>query len=310
MMRLKPFLLFLISITLMTGCSLRNKPIDTTKTSISIEVPPTKTIKPVAFITPTILPSKQILSVTPTLLKPTISLDQQKSIVEAMFNNPICSLPCWWGITPGITEWSEAEKILNMMGISPEKYNSYTVNENSEEVTYDNYEIRYETTKETIERFSLHVRKTTVNVLSISFIESFENYSIHNILKGYGKPSEILIYTNEYSLGDGALPFSTVLIYENERFIVDYREQGEVEGNYVKACIAHTIPAIQIFSSFFPNELLLSHPYERFEEHKIAKTIEEATGMTVEAFYNQYLNASDEICIQTLAELWSQDIDQ
>ena len=310
MQRLRQFFLFLVSITLVTGCALRNEPTEATKTPLSIEAPPTETIKPVASILPTILPSKQIPSATPTLLEPTISLDQQKLLVEEMFNNPTCSLPCWWGMTPGITEWGEAEKILKNMGITPEKYNSYTRNEDSEKVTYVIYEIRYETAKEPYESFSVYVRNSVIDILSITFIENFERFSITNILKTYGKPSEILIYTYEYSYGDGVLPFSTVLIYEGERFVVDYEKQGKVEGDYVKACITDTMPAIQIFSSFYPNELLLAHPYERFEEQKFAKTIKEATGMTVEEFYDQTMKASGDICIQTLAELWSQDIEQ
>jgi hypothetical protein len=77
----------------------------------------------------------------------------------------------------------------------------------------------------------------------------------------------------------------------------------------VKACITDIMPAIELFSSHYPNELLRIHPYERFEEKKIAKNIYEATGMTVEELYDQVLNSTNDVCLQTLSELWSQEIE-
>jgi len=39
-------------------------------------------------------------------------------IVEMMTNNDGCQLPCWWGITPGETRWTDLQNSFNAQGLS------------------------------------------------------------------------------------------------------------------------------------------------------------------------------------------------
>lgn len=53
---------------------------------------------------------------TPTQ-QPTLTLqEREKIIIDLMSTNAGCSLPCWWGITPSVTEWKVAEKFLSEIG--------------------------------------------------------------------------------------------------------------------------------------------------------------------------------------------------
>src|SRR5688572_13990138 len=48
-----------------------------------------------------------------TITEPTMTTDEAKRLVRDLLeNNAGCKLPCWWGITPGKTTWSEARQIL------------------------------------------------------------------------------------------------------------------------------------------------------------------------------------------------------
>ena len=49
---------------------------------------------------------------TETPMPPLASLVAQQQAVELLKSNGNCSLPCWWGITPGKTTWSAAESFL------------------------------------------------------------------------------------------------------------------------------------------------------------------------------------------------------
>ncbi len=74
---------------------------------------------------------------TPTWTQlPTLSsAESEAKIMDLLLNNAGCILPCWWGITPGITTWNEAKHFLeafteiegpSLQGIGDTLYKGYS----------------------------------------------------------------------------------------------------------------------------------------------------------------------------------------
>ncbi|MEW6094279.1 MAG: hypothetical protein AB1531_09970 [Chloroflexota bacterium] len=87
------------------------------------DIPPTATIT--STYTPSMMPSlTPSVTSTPTLAitwtpLPTLSdFKAEAQLLEWLQGTQDCRLPCWAGITPGVTTWEEAKQILGRVVIS------------------------------------------------------------------------------------------------------------------------------------------------------------------------------------------------
>ena len=64
----------------------------------------------------TIPPKRPNQTPTPTFI-PTLSVKDKQQLLSNIFEtNGNCDLPCYWGITPGVTTWEEAAQFLSRIG--------------------------------------------------------------------------------------------------------------------------------------------------------------------------------------------------
>jgi hypothetical protein len=72
---------------------------------------PTETLTLIPTETKTSVPTSTFIIPTPTLyLTPLPTLSFYKTAYLLYEANNICSLPCWWGISPGISTWTESKQ--------------------------------------------------------------------------------------------------------------------------------------------------------------------------------------------------------
>lgn len=113
------FILFLLP-GLVTGCNNKLSPDQNNNAPTSTLVPsPTHSLLPTMTKT-----SKTIATFVPSL--PPISKD------ELIATNGNCKLPCFWGIQPGETKWSDLLRLFEQIdargatGLSPRKIETFT----------------------------------------------------------------------------------------------------------------------------------------------------------------------------------------
>lgn len=157
-----------------------------TATVLPPSVTPTSTITPTPtkIATPTRTPTW-----TPI---PTLHSEEAfQKILDLYANNGGCQLPCWWGITPGVTTWREAREILGPLG---SVQGPFTKTGNIEK--YDTSFVVPETIDTTGLGFfetDFWVEDGIVKAISTnsSWIGKKFDYSLPGILKTLGMPDEV-----------------------------------------------------------------------------------------------------------------------
>lgn len=266
--------------------------------AISDDLLPTQTHTPIPSDSPTPSPTISKHGFTPV---PTEMV--QSTILDLYETNAGCRYPCWWGIIPGLTSWTEAELRLHPLAftIKASDFNAqiyYTV---------------YFSVPENLAHRGLSQQEYRVRDDQIELVESHplknSNVSPTNILSTYGEPAEVLIRTFDEPRED-SLPFYLVLFFPQHHFNALYESSGKVQGSDIVGCFNNEQPHLALWSP--EQEVSLSDLYAmnlaRFtpEDAKFFKTIEEASQLDKATFYQMFSDkAGSTICIRTSAGLWS-----
>lgn len=258
---------------------------------------PTQTYTPIPADSPTPSPtiSKNWFTPVPTEMV-------ESTILDLYETNAGCRYPCWWGITPGLTSWTEAELRLHPLAftIKASDFNAQT------------YYTVYLNVPENLAPRGLSQQEYRVRDDQIELIESHplkdSNVSPANILSTYGEPAEVLIRTFDEPR-EGSLPFYLVLFFPQHNFNALYESSATVQGSDIVGCFFDEQPHLALWS--LKQEVSLSDLYKmnlaRFtpEDAKFFKTIGEATQLDKTTFYQMFKDkAGSTICIRTSAGLW------
>lgn len=238
---------------------------------ITIDQDPT-TPAPTATITP-----YAGLTWTP---RPTMSKEEAiKLMWELRETNGSCQWPCWWGITPGVTTWREAESFLATFAtkIYPSEYNS------------DNYHVfvGYSPIPKTYVFFSV------VDGI-VDLIEPGIYVSLDKLLKEYGKPDFIRIYgISHATLGN---PRFQLAIYYSRGIFAAF-EGATYKSKDLKICprnIHHPDDRLVLWSptryrSMFEIGTQVSN-FWRFKDEYESKypQLEEVADINLDEFYQIY----------------------
>ncbi|HNE03890.1 MAG TPA: hypothetical protein PLT08_05200 [Anaerolineales bacterium] len=270
---------------------------------------------------PTALPTD-----TPTFIS-TLPIEQaQANLLELLSNNASCRLPCFLGITPGKTTYTEARNILYpFSSISISMNLSGDNNADSAWLTYDEGDIR------TFAELSyFYNNKGTVNSLMFKageYKETAESrspvynskifgnrlhlYMLSGILSEFGKPTSVVIHTSgEQITGSGG--FDILLLYPNEGIFAHYTTQMETTGTNARGCPAnaqvelHLSPSgnIEAFTKSL-SETTLGGMFEGLEifDNPSWKSIEKVTTMSLDQFHETFYLPTDK-CIETPLKEW------
>ncbi len=130
-------------------------------------------------------------------------------------------------------------------------------------------------------------------------------YALPTILNMYGQPTEVWLRTGSAPLED-YLPFTLKLFYEQHGFMMSYASQGVIEEGKVKSCFPTT--TFVVIASWSPLEDITyeeAHsPTSMFKTTEYEHSLEEATGMTIDTFYETFNNPAEPVCLETPTELW------
>ena len=140
-----------------------------------------------------------------------------------------------------------------------------------------------------------------------------EPFHLATIFSKYGPPTQILVHPQ---LDDPQFPknysyaFSTLVIYEDQGFVIQYLSPRSSSGMNFVGCLSNAQIGLVVWNVEQPITLSgaagLITTIGGVSGQNLYKfmTIEEATGMTKEAFMEIVNSRSNEVCIQTPMSSW------
>lgn len=296
-------------------------------TDSTIGVSPTQTLHPIAMTpsttlnkastptstatiqppTPTFTPTPQPTATeTPVSIPTPPSVEVRQQVLWLLENNNGCQLPCWWGITPGQTQWAVAEEFLSRFdqniyensAIPEQIYYGVSIPLPPEVFTVDQTELGILVQDGIVEiiETDVSIGDTPPGYLS--------PYMLSTFLTTYGEPSEVWLFTYPSPFEEGDLPFIVVLFYPNQGIAALYSDNGVLQGGMVYGCPQEN--PVSVLSLWSP---LLGLTFEQVINGSSAFSrdfllLEETTEIDVATFYETFKNPDNSNCLQTRADLW------
>lgn len=232
---------------------------------------------------------------TPTVI-PTLPPKQVARVIQELFeDNSNCLLPCFWGITPGETAWQTAEQFLAPLALRMFLHDTYAeVNLPAPEST------------QLIELRQFYVFQDDVITQIESPIIQALNFQPAAIMQTYGPPHQVWLNTANASR-EGHWGFIMNLFYPHQGFMLKYSVEGVQQNDKVRGCGFEQDDLVLLGTWFSDEDLSYETAVERgvgFGEATFALPLEEATGMSVETFYETFKDVNNPICLETPLSLW------
>lgn len=314
----------LIIITvLVAGCAqIATLPIETsTQVQVINTATPTVSIVTSPNLTHTPLPTG-----TPTPV-PTLPVEQANTkFLELLSDNGGCRLPCLWGITLGKSTYQEAQAILYplsgisglLAGFLPEGgaiFPNYA-EENLKLSANVGFNVKNLTGNQMVSRINFEARGMQTDGLlvydSVLFTEWLRAYTLPTVLSEQGIPAAVMVSTDS-GIGRGKhVPgFYVVLLYPDQGILVIYTTSRQLVDGNVRGCLASA--HVQMYLSpagqpdAFTEMLAQTHQWGFLwpdpKDGLWWKSLETATGMTLQEFYDEFHQPKDK-CLETPLNLW------
>lgn len=235
---------------------------------------------------------------------------EREQVLWLFETNNGCLLPCFWGITPGETEWAIAEELFqafdnNIYQSPPDsitKAISYEVDVDLPRGIFVRDETR-------ISGFFIQddvVKRIDVNMpFFIGDISEpyLADYKLPNFLTRYGQPSQIWLATSP-APREGELPFRLLLYYSELGIVAMYTDNAIVKGDMVVGCPQNNLPSTITVWSLEANLSLEDIKAGNGRYTDSFRSLEEATNMDVLFFYEVFKEPANLNCLATPVEVW------
>jgi hypothetical protein len=244
-------------------------------------------------------------------------------LVDMLANNGGCELPCWWGITPGVTPWEDAQEQFLSYGKSVASW-SWDADEwgIGHKVgllgRHESYPFDYVVGHIFYEQEGIvsligaqgHVQGWPASEWSLSprFAQDWGRYTLDQVLARFGKPSQVLLHY----WGDFEVPFSVGVLYEERGVLIEYmglaqgktEEDGYVFDSVLICPTTDRVTDINVWLRSPEAELPFSDVfvglgggYLGLLPYRNTPTLEEATGMSLDTFYATYVDSDADVCL-------------
>jgi len=305
MVKLKSISFVLLILLILIGCVSENTPKEnlavSTATISSSTLLPTETIPSSTLLsteTLTLIPTETKVP-TPTLyLTPLPTLSFYKTAYQMYEANNICSLPCWWGITPGVSTWTEAQQYIDHFNPS----HSFGV----EKVT----NFRIPITKSTqSEMYRWYVWLPDADTSATVYFEVENNvviairvtqdlftlfFPLHKFLERSDKPDKVLVYISDRDKNNGTYDATLYLVYEQKHVLVSYVFWGSETTEAINLCLQH----------LSPQEMhLWSSGVEISTDLSPLKPLDEFSDLNPNSFYERFKSKNHQ-CFEMSKNAW------
>jgi hypothetical protein len=247
-----------------------------------------------------------------TLPKPSMILptaQEEEYLVNNLASNADCEVPCWWGIKPGETTSQSVQQMFLNLGKSVSR------NEDIRGLQYETslfghhspYPFDYTVEHRWFDKNGIvNLFGVTGSALNWSppqhFAQDWSRYALHEALGRYGIPSKVLVH-----YWDFGWRYDITLVYEDKGFLIRY--SGPIGGGEfdftsdkpLNICPTQNKPfEITIWMTQPASKALANFEYGRWDlspSHSPMPALEEVSGMTVQDFYQTFLNPNATTCL-------------
>lgn len=254
---------------------------------------------------PTQTPYPTTLSVSPTatlipIFTPLPKLSKADSLArtyELLNSDSGCALPCWWNIIPGETDMRLA--INELLSFSSYQKINFPFHSTAEFL----YESPESLASDEFITVMLTSQGRKVDQINVTYL-NFWKYQIPSLLQTYGMPTSVWLrtYKSDYRMRQNTVPFLVALFYQEKGILAVFGEaDGQVLGSTIRGCIVGTA-GLTLWSPAqnlnFDDVSTWKNYYDPY------MTLEDASEIDVETFYERYKSGEALPCIDTPAELW------
>lgn len=301
-------------VVVLVGCGHENRP--------SIDVKPATIYPMEAELSPDIPKIRPTTTITPFPSLSTAEVDEL--IDELMKTNGGCELPCWWGMTPGITSKQEAQLFFKQfeggVGFSQFVKSGGTISDVNRNT---GFKVSVGFTWEEDVLWYLDISaffytrpefSRSLNQLEIDnplYYEIMADYTLENVLSEYGQPSQVFVKT--YNLDPRWYPTNTQLLYLDKGILFGYQSRNtmfDIGGGeiWISTCPSIGLITLRLFkpSVYSSNPSLADIFGFNYSGYSGYKYLENATNMTVEEFTEVFQNPNCDVLLETPAEIWSE----
>lgn len=311
-----------IALVITAGCS---SPVTQTATATSADdstrVPSTSTSASTSALSLTPVPTKPSLSLTPF---PLLSAEQATiKLLDLLQDNGECQLPCFLGYLPGITTSEEMNQFFDQFVVSrsadTEISKSQDGNTQSVRFYFPQENLYFNagmsswennnTKKVVILGMGTFLTGPTEYSWSSSYYEAVQYYMLPQILKEYGKPSQVLILTfrDDRQRPDvTAKEFFLVLLYSEQGIYIKYKMDRQIVGNNFLGCPLKSFVDVAVWNpedqEAFKQVVEIMNNGGDLSPYK---PIDDATSMSIDEFYRIFTDPNSRGCIETPIDLWA-----
>ncbi|MEP7137242.1 MAG: hypothetical protein ABI904_20125 [Chloroflexota bacterium] len=298
------------------SCS-SNQTISSTATHNILQTPspyPTQTaISPTQTLTPTSTFTPTFTSPATWTPLPTLSANEgMKTLQSWLQGADDCLLPCWGGITPGKTSWQEAKQIIESLS----GYATINIDENLDCKFSKCHGIGWSLFPNTladggfysaVPNNKVHLINITIQDARLQKTNLLKYMNLEYILSQYGRPA-ILLFSTEPDL-PGDIFLELTFVYPEKHFVIRYSKYATLLNDEVVSCGKDSYIKLIILDN--PEQLIslttIANAAETKDLHVDVwhKTVEEATGITIDKFYQIY-SKTNAPCISTPTKIWLQ----
>jgi hypothetical protein len=256
--------------------------------------------------------------------------------LDLIQNPKDCLLPCLWGLTPGKTDINTFELFISQFGedrtfvdtqigafasknggnisLTYVKDNTYVVvmlgyvrnDPVLEWLTMSSY---------AMENLGSNPDNQLPNLAPVygdrTFNQETINYLLPAILSNHGPPSQVLLATwpDDPDRSDIKwYPFSLVLLFPDQGIFVEYVSPREIKGTHFVGCPDKSQIHLGVWSperNPTLKEIAKAGSVINELNTDYYKSVEEATSLTLEEFYNIYKDPENTSCLETPRDLWN-----
>lgn len=322
----KDLILLALLISLVSGCSAPTELSPTVPSTLPPSALPTSTMTLVS--TPTTASTHPVTTLS--------AIDSKTVVLDMLQDNGGCRLPCLFGMKPGQTIESLNTFMLKFGDVKDQdvileshifkKSGGFILLSREGQLAARVYVYYYPSADNaTVDQFSLHVdalqetgyTADLANALlspktgDPAFNHLIQQYALPTILSTYGQPTQvqIAVFPSDPIAPPNSEPISLVLLYEDQGFFVEYVSFRETDGNSYISCPWKTHLAVSVWKpkTSLPMSEIVKRGGMVINDTNLNyfKSIEEATSMTTDAFYETFKENSNKECVMTPISVWS-----
>jgi hypothetical protein len=256
---------------------------------------------------------------TPTLMPatwtplPTYLPNERSGIIMNLYENPTCMLPCWWGITPGETNWRDAWQFLARFAANKAPHDTHFY-ESERSRGYKSFQVLLDVPivpdqeyYPILNQLILSIRKDTnlVEYIDVN-TGNVEPYTIPQILAAYGQPQQVYIHARQ-SQRPESNSITVYLYYPNYGFMsVHFATVGldaAWKNDEITACFQkYTQLLLWPKGKALDMEEFLwaQYLFNRNSGRTPYQPIEDVSNLTTTKFFETFSGTSEQVCLNLI----------